>query len=80
VRELLGDAFDLTFERKTNVAPYPTGEAYWEDMVDNYGPTKALYESLADRGDEVRAAWIEFFGDGPLEHDRPYLLVTGRRR
>jgi hypothetical protein len=49
-------------------------------MVDNYGPTKALYESLADRGDEVRAAWIEFFGDGPLEHDRPYLLVTGRRR
>lgn len=80
VRALLGDAFDLSFERKTNLAPYPTGEAYWEDMVDNYGPTKVLYESLGERGDEVRAAWVEFFGDGPLEHDRPYLLVTGRRR
>jgi hypothetical protein len=49
-------------------------------MVNNYGPTKVLHESLGDRGDELRAAWIESFGDGELDHARPYLLVTGRRR
>ncbi len=80
VRELLGEAFDLSFEQRTNVAPYPSAAAYWEDMVNNYGPTKVLHESLGDRGDELRAAWIESFGDGELDHARPYLLVTGRRR
>ncbi|HEU5363341.1 MAG TPA: methyltransferase domain-containing protein [Gaiellaceae bacterium] len=80
VRELLGEAFDLSFETRTNVAPYPTGAAYWDDMVGNYGPTKVLHESLGERGEELRAAWVEFFGDGPLEHARPYVLVTGRRR
>jgi SAM-dependent methyltransferase len=80
VRELLGDSFDLAFAPRTNVAGYPSGEAYWSDMVGNYGPTKVLHESLGERGGELKAAWVEFFGDGPLEHDRPYVLVTGRRR
>jgi SAM-dependent methyltransferase len=80
VRALLGDAFELSFERRTNLAPYPTGAAYWDDMVGNYGPTKVLHASLGDRGGELRAAWVEFFGDGPLEHARPYVLVAGRRR
>jgi SAM-dependent methyltransferase len=80
VRELLDDAFELRFERHVNRAPYPSGAAYWEDMVGNYGPTTALHASLGERGEELRAAWVEFFGDGPLEHERPYLLVTGRRR
>jgi SAM-dependent methyltransferase len=80
VRELLGDAFDLSFEIRENVAPYPSGAAYWDDMVGNYGPTKVLHESLGERGDELRSAWVEFFGDEPLEHQRPYVLVTGRRR
>jgi SAM-dependent methyltransferase len=80
VRELLGDAFDLSFETRTNRAPYPSGAAYWDDMVGNYGPTKVLHDSLGERGGELRSAWIEFFGDEPLEHQRPYVLVTGRRR
>jgi len=80
VRDLLGDAFELSFETRTNLAPYPSGAAYWDDMVANYGPTKVLHASLGDRGEELRAAWVDFFGDEPLEHARPYVLVTGRRR
>lgn len=77
VRELLGDAFDLTFETRENVVRYPSSEAYFEDMATNYGPTKALYDSLGERGGELRQAWVEFFG---TEHRRPYLLIAGRRR
>lgn len=80
VQELLGDAFDLRFERRENVGSYPSAEAYWQDMVLNYGPTKVLHASLGDRGDELHRAWLDFFGEGPIEHARPYLLVTGRRR
>jgi len=80
VEALLGDAFALSFETRDNVAPYPSGDAYWNDMVTNYGPTNALHASLGERGDELRDAWVAFFGDGPLEHRRPYLLITGIRR
>jgi SAM-dependent methyltransferase len=80
VRELLGDDFDLTFETRVNVASYPTGEAYFQDMADNYGPTTTLVESLGDRARELRAAWVEFFGAGAVEHHRPYIVVTGIRR
>jgi SAM-dependent methyltransferase len=80
VRELLGDSFELSFETRENVAPYPSGEAYFDDMAGNYGPTTALVESLGDRAADLRAAWVEFFGAGPVEHSRPYILVTGTRR
>jgi SAM-dependent methyltransferase len=80
VRELLGEAFELELESRDNLAAYPSGEAYWRDFVDNYGPTTVLHESLGERGEELRAAWIAFFGDEPLEHRRPYLLVKGTRR
>ena len=77
VRELLGDSFDLTFETRENVASYPSAEAYWQDMVQNYGPTKVLYDSLGDRGEELHQAWLAAL---PAEHARPYLLVKGTRR
>jgi ubiquinone/menaquinone biosynthesis C-methylase UbiE len=77
VAELLGEAFDLDFETRENVVVYPSSEEYWRDMVENYGPTKALYESLGDRGKELHEAWVDFFD---AEHRRPYLLVKGTRR
>jgi hypothetical protein len=49
-------------------------------MSQNYGPTRSLYESLGDRGAEMRSGWVEFFGSQPVAHQRPYLLVSGRRR
>lgn len=80
VSDLLGDAFDLSFETRDNVGSYPSGEAYWDDFVVNYGPTKVLYDNLGERGEELRDAWIAFFGDDAVVHQRPYLVVTGVRR
>lgn len=80
VRELLGAAFELTFETRVNTVRYPTGAAYFDDMAENYGPTKSLVASIGEREGELRASWIETFGERDVQHDRPYLLVTGRRR
>jgi ubiquinone/menaquinone biosynthesis C-methylase UbiE len=81
VRALLGDAFDLTFETKLNTVTYDSVEDYWQDFTQNYGPTKSLYESLGDRGEEMHQAWLAAFGDArPYVLERPYLLVSGRRR
>jgi SAM-dependent methyltransferase len=77
VSGLLGDAFDLTFETRVNSVRYASPEEYWQDFVQNYGPTKSLYELLGDRGEELHRSWVESI---PAAHDRPYLLVTGIRR
>jgi SAM-dependent methyltransferase len=46
VRELLGDAFDLTFERGATVLRMPSGQAAWDIFVTGYGPIKMLAASL----------------------------------
>ena len=46
VRELLGDYFDLTFERGTTVLRMPSGQTVWDIFVAGYGPTKMLAASL----------------------------------
>jgi SAM-dependent methyltransferase len=80
VRELLGDAFDLAFETRVNTVRYPTGDDYWNDMAENYGPTRTLATNLGDRVTDLRQAWIDEFGSGAVVHERPYLLISGRRR
>jgi hypothetical protein len=80
VQELLGEHFELSFVTRVNTVEYGSGEEYWQDMSTNYGPTRSLYESLGDRGEELHRSWVETFGDGPVSHGRPYLLVTGIRR
>jgi len=80
VRGLLGDAFELSFETKVNPARYPSAESYWRDFRENYGPTKTLVDGLGDRAGDLEAAWMDFFGGGETVHDRPYVLVAGRRR
>jgi len=81
VRSLLGDAFDLSFERRMNTVTYDSVEDYWQDFSQNYGPTRSLYESLGERGEEMHQAWLDAFEDErPYTQERPYLLITGRRR
>jgi SAM-dependent methyltransferase len=46
VRELLGEAFDLTFERGTTVLRVPSGQVAWDIFVTGYGPTKTLAAAL----------------------------------
>ena len=40
VRELLEEAFDLTFDTRMNTVTYDSVEDYWQDFSQNYGPTK----------------------------------------
>ena len=81
VGALLGEAFDLTFDTRLNTVTYDSVEDFWQDFSQNYGPTRSLYESLGDRGEEMHQAWLDAFGDArPYTQERPYLLVTGSRR
>jgi SAM-dependent methyltransferase len=86
VRALLGDAFDLTFEVGTSPLHLASAEDYWDLFATNYGPTRTLVDSLGARGDELRRAWVDRFGEpayrgnGGLIHEREYLLVLGTRR
>src|SRR5919106_1068382 len=80
VRELLGEAFDLQFEKHVSTLELESGEEYWQLFATSYGPTKTLYESLGDRGEELRSSWVDFFEqnhreDGRVVHRREYLLV-----
>jgi ubiquinone/menaquinone biosynthesis C-methylase UbiE len=86
VRERLGDAFELEFERHVSHYRVPSGEEYWAFYSSNYGPTRTLAESLDDgRREEFHQAWIDFFestygSNGEIDHDREWLLVYGTRR
>jgi SAM-dependent methyltransferase len=86
VESLLGDSFDLEFERHISVLRTRDGEEYWQIFSTSYGPTKTLAESLDDdRREEFHRTWVDFFeteysDDGEIAHDREYLLVLGTRR
>jgi SAM-dependent methyltransferase len=86
VRALLGDAFDLKFEKRVSTAESPSSEDYWQLFVEDYGPTKTLANSLdANRREEFHRTWIDFFDEnfrsnGGIAHDKEYLLVLGTRR
>jgi SAM-dependent methyltransferase len=85
VRELLGSAFDLRFERGTSFYREPNGEAAWNTFSVSYGPTKALAGSLnEDRRAELRRDFIAFHDGFPTELGicvpREYLLTLGVRR
>jgi SAM-dependent methyltransferase len=85
VASLLGDSFELSFQRRTTTAEWASGEAIWEFMSTKFGPMVTLASSLdAGRRDELAAAVIELT-EGSRHGDRivdarEYLLVTGTRR
>ena len=85
VQTLLGEWFELALEQHTSTYRAPSGQAYWELYSASYGPTKTLADSLGERREELRRAWVEFFetnyrADGEIAHTREYLLVVGERR
>lgn len=85
VRELLGEAFDLTFERSATVLRMPSGKAVWDIFVTGYGPTKTLAASLDP---EKRAALERDFiamhekyrTPAGLAMPREYLITIGVRK
>jgi SAM-dependent methyltransferase len=83
VSELLGGAFDLTFETGTTVLRMPSAERVWEVFSAGYGPTKMLHQTT-DRKDELRRDFIAFHDAHRTElgiaMPRDYLVVIGMRR
>lgn len=83
--DLLGEAFDLTFEEDVTVYRDRDGRAAWEVFLEGYGPTKMLAGSLdAERRARLEADFIAFHDSfaSPLGISMPreYLLIHGRRR
>jgi SAM-dependent methyltransferase len=85
VERLLGDAFELAFERRESTIAEPTSEAVWEIFSTSFGPLKTLLGTLEPaRGDELHEAFVAFFDqyrteDG-IRQPRPYLIAHGTRR
>lgn len=85
VETLLGGSFELDLEKQVSTLRLESGEAYWDLFSSSYGPTKTLAESLGERREELREAWVDFFEtnnreNGGIVHRREYLLVLGTRR
>jgi SAM-dependent methyltransferase len=85
VREVLGPAFDLRFERGTSFYREPSGEAAWNTFSTSYGPTKSLAASLdEDRRTSLRRDFIAFHDGFRTELGicvpREYLLSLGKRQ
>lgn len=85
LEELLGDAFELTYEEGDVPQTGASGEEVWKLFSTEYGPTTTLADSLDDeRREALRADWVAFFErfrDGDrVSQPRPYVLVIGTRR
>lgn len=86
VQERLGDAFDLTIERRLSCFDDESPEHAWEYFSSHFGPVKMMLENLdPERRDEfVRLAQRHYEQgrqpSGSYRDEREYLLVTGTRR
>ncbi len=85
IRELLGSAFDLKFEKGTSFYREPNGEAAWLTFSTGYGPTKTLATNLDEsRRAELRRDFIAFHDGFPTELGicvpREYWVTLGVRR
>ncbi len=86
VRERLGDAFELRFDRRLSVMEEESVERAWEVFSTRFGPTKTMLENMpAERAEELKHVMLTLFReneqpDGRVIDKREYLLVTGTRR
>jgi hypothetical protein len=85
VRELLGDAFELKFEKGTSYYRESSGDAAWNTFSTSYGPTRTLAASLDDaKRAELKRDFIAFHegfrNDLGICVPREYLVTLGVRR
>jgi ubiquinone/menaquinone biosynthesis C-methylase UbiE len=86
VRDRLGDAFELTIERRLSCFADESPEHAWEYFAPRFGPVKMMLDNLDPEHREafVLAARQHFEKgrqpDGSYLDEREYLLVTGIRR
>ena len=82
---LLGQDFELKFERAVSYYREPSAEAAWETFSTSYGPTKSLAASLDPITREaLRADFIAFHAGFPTPLGicvpREYWLTVGVRQ
>ena len=85
VEQLLGDAYELSFEELDTRHDDDDPAAMWELFRSSYGPSYVLSSSLDDDGrkalDETMTAVFEKHRDGDrISMERRYIVVTGVRR
>ena len=85
VEEMLGDAFELSFEELDTRHDDDDPAAMWELFRSSYGPSHVLWNSLDDERraelDETMTAVFEKHRDGDgISMERRYILVTGVRK
>jgi SAM-dependent methyltransferase len=84
VRELLGNAFNLKFEKGITTLRMPTGKAVWDLFVEGYGPTKAVAAACDEkRRQELEQDFVvyhdQFCGELGIAMPREYLVAIGTR-
>ena len=85
IRNLLGENFDLKFERAVSYYREPSAEAAWDTFSTSYGPTKTLAESLDPaRREALRADFVAFHAGFATSLGicvpREYWLTVGIRK
>jgi ubiquinone/menaquinone biosynthesis C-methylase UbiE len=85
VRELLGEAFELRFEKGMSFYREPSADAAWQTFSTGYGPTRVLANSLdADRRAALREEFVAFHAGFPTDLGicvpREYWVTLGVRR
>lgn len=86
LRELLGDAFALDFERGTNHAYHEDEQAIWDWYARGFGPLQGVARVLDEAGRarlrrDVDAYHARYLTEaGRLHVTRDYLVTTGIRR
>ena len=84
IRELLGGAFELRFEKGVSYYREPSAEAAWDTFSTGYGPTRSLAASLdPEQRDALREDFIalhaEFHTELGICMPRAYWLTSGLR-
>ncbi|MGH8743748.1 MAG: methyltransferase type 11, partial [Burkholderiales bacterium] len=85
VQQLLGAAFDLSFETGTTVLRESSGLTVWELFVAGYGPTKSLAANLEpERRESLKRDFIAYHDGFKSELGvamaREYLVIIGTRK
>jgi hypothetical protein len=85
IRQLLGENFELKFERAVSYYRESSAEAAWETFSTSYGPLKMLADTLEpSKRDALRADFIAFHAGFPTALGicvpREYWLTVGIRK
>ena len=85
IRQLLGNDFELKFERAVSYYREPSAEAAWQTFSTSYGPTKMLADTLdQERRNRLQADFVAFHAGFPTSLGicvpREYWLTVGVRK